>query len=167
MGSSKGFSRKNPDQAVPSISLKANRQEEGIGGVWGDVHGSLFPNSLLPEKGVIMLTHSKPRVSSKSKGPVGEIRSPLAAASLSQSPHLLLQNHSDQTGFPERQLGEWDAPKQSCGEGSEKAARQPCCKTSSHSVTSRGKHSVILIELKTSRAGTRGRRVRHHLQWKI
>lgn len=31
MGSSKGFSRKRPDQAVPSISLKANRGGEGAG----------------------------------------------------------------------------------------------------------------------------------------
>ena len=32
MGPSKGFSRKTPDQAVPSIYLKANSQGRGLEG---------------------------------------------------------------------------------------------------------------------------------------
>lgn len=83
MAPSKGFSRKNPDQAVPSISLKANSREWGLVGTGGGTHGSLLPNSPFPEKVFIILLSSKHWASTDSKGPVEESGPPLSALSLS------------------------------------------------------------------------------------
>lgn len=54
MGPSKGFSRKNLDQAVPSVSLVANRAGGGArGSGWCEqegIHESLFPNDPFQKK---------------------------------------------------------------------------------------------------------------------
>lgn len=131
MGPSKGFSRKNPDQAVPSISLTANSREWGLVGTGGGTHGSLFPNSPFPEKDFIILSSSKPRASTDSKGPVQESGPPQRAEVLTGSHGITLIGQDSQKGTWGR-----DTLNQTNGEGSEKAARQHCYKTNWHMLTS-------------------------------
>lgn len=83
MSPSKGFSRKNPHQAVPSISLKANSQRKELEGCVRRYPWKLFPNSPFLEKDFIVLSSAKHRTSANSRGPMGESKCPLSEASLS------------------------------------------------------------------------------------